>query len=284
MSARKADPATAGPALQGVSRALKVLDLIAQLPLRTSDLADELGISWATLQRTVAQLEADGFVYRDERGVFHIGRKTWLLGSTYLVGHRLLELAVPLFNREPGGQPSAVLQLVERSAGSSVVLLSKEGTRSEVITRTTYGHHFPLHCGAKGHVLLSHAPPSFVAEYLSQPLLELTPHTVTDPVRLRDTLDTVRAQGHAVTTADVQLFTGSVAAPIFDADGVSDACVSAIMSKSSMTPERVAQAIDTCQRLSQALSLGLGWKPLQHARHKAAQLDEAIQDPSLATS
>ncbi len=234
--------------------------------MRTSELAEELGISWATLQRTLAQLEADGFVYRDGGGLFHIGRKTWLLGSTYLVGHRLLEMAVPFFNREATGQTPSVLQLVERSGGSSVVLLAREASTSEVITRTTYGHHFPLHCGSKGHVLLAYADQEFIDDYLSHRLLALTPQTITDPDQLRASLAEVRAQGFAVTIGDVQTFTGSVAAPIYDADGGVEACVTAVMTRSQMTEPRVEETVDAVLRIAQALSLGLGWKPLQHAR------------------
>jgi DNA-binding IclR family transcriptional regulator len=254
------------PTLQGVSRALRVLDVVAQRPMRTTELSEELGISWATLQRTLAQLEADEFISRDERGNFHIGRKTWLLGSTYLVGHRLMELAVPLLTRESSLVPTSVLQLVERSGDTTVVLFSREAASKEVITRTTYGHHFPLHCGSKGWVFLANAEPEFVDRYLSEPLISLTPATVTDPDELRERLAEVREQGYAVTVGDVQSFTGSVAAPVFDDEGQVEACICAVSRRSSLTGDKQEQIVELVQRVAQTLSLGLGWQPLRHAK------------------
>lgn len=265
-AARSGESAEASPTLQGVSRALRVLDVVAQRPLRTSELSEELGISWATLQRTLTQLEADGFIKRDDRGLFHMGRKTWLLGSTYLVGHRLMELAVPLLTRESSNVPTSVLQLVERSGDTTVVLFSREAASKDVITRTTYGYHFPLHCGSKGWIFLAYAEPQTLDEYLSKPLISLTPATITDPAALRERLAEVRTQGYAVTVGDVQSFTGSVAAPVFDSEGQVEACVCAVTQRTSLAGDRQDQIVETVQRIAQTLSLGLGWQPLRHAR------------------
>lgn len=254
------------PTLQGVSRALRVLDEVAKRPMRTSDLAEALGISWATLHRTLAQLETDGFIRRDESGLFHVGRKTWLLGSTYLLGHKLLEMAIPLLSRGSSEVPSAVLQLVERSDGTSVVLYSREATSGEIITRTTYGYHFPLHCGSKGHVLLAYSPKEYVDEYLAGPLMSLTAATITDPAELRKVLAKVRDDGYSVTVSDVQSFTGSVSAPVFDAAGEVQACVCAVVQRSVLAGDRRELVIDLVLRLAQALSLGMGWQPLAYPR------------------
>lgn len=259
------------PTLQGVERALRVLDVLATRPMRTSDLADEFGISWATLQRTLAQLESAEYIERDELGLFRIGKKAWLVGSTYLVGHRLLELAIPVLSQASTEIPQAVLQLVERSGGTSVVLHSHETSSSESITKTTYGYHFPLHCGSKGLVLLAYEDESFVEDYLGQPLISLTSQTITDPGELRDRLAEVRASGYSVTRADVQSFTGSVSAPIYDAKGVVRSCVSAVTRRSALTGEKLDGILEVVLRIAQSLSLGMGWQPLWHARAPQAQ-------------
>lgn len=255
------------PTLQGVSRALRVLELLATRPMRASEAAEALGMSWATLHRTLTQLEEDEFLERDANGVFRIGKRTWLLGSTYLVGHRLLDLAIPLLTRASQDTPFAVFQLVERSEGTAVVLYSHEAQSGEIITRTTYGHHFPLHTGSKGHVLLAYAPEEFIERYLSGDLPRLTPASITDPDRLREVLQTVRQQGFARTVGDVQTFTGSVSAPVFDAEGEVVAAVCAVVSRVHLDggPQEAA-VIDAVQRLGQAMSLGLGWQPLRNLR------------------
>lgn len=249
------------PTLQGVSRALRLLELVAQHPMNASDAAEAMGLSWATFHRTLSQLEQDQFIERDSAGILRIGRRSWLLGSTYLVGHRLLELAIPHLRAAAEQAPFAVFQLVERSEGNAVVLYSHEAMSGEIITRTTYGYHFPLHCGSKGFVLLAYSPEAFVDEYLQQPLLSLTPTTVTDPEEIRQILTEVRAKGYSRTVGDVQPFTGSVAAPVFDSRGDVIAAACAIVSRSHLDggekEDRMVQAVTS---LAQSLSLGMGWQ------------------------
>ncbi|MEV7006725.1 IclR family transcriptional regulator [Streptosporangium sp. NPDC051022] len=255
------------PTLQGVSRALRVLELLARQPMRASEAAEALGMSWATLHRTLSQLEEDQFLERDSNGIFRIGRRTWLLGSTYLVGHRLLDLAIPLLTRASQDTPFAVFQLVERSEGIAVVLYSHEAQSGEIITRTTYGHHFPLHTGSKGHVLLAYAPQDFIDRYLAGDLVGLTPGSITEPDRLREVLTTVRQQGFARTVGDVQTFTGSVSAPVFDSTGEVVAAICAVVSRTHLDGgQHEAVVIDAVQRLGQALSLGIGWQPMRNLR------------------
>jgi DNA-binding IclR family transcriptional regulator len=257
----------AKPTLQGVSRALRVLELLASQPMRASDAAVALGMSWATLHRTLTQLEEDQFLERDASGIFRVGRRTWLLGSTYLVGHRLLDLAIPMMRRAAEDAPHAVFQLVERSEGTAVVLYSHEAMSGEIITRTTYGHHFPLHTGSKGQVLLAYAPDAFIDNYLSQDLPALTPASMTDPSELRQLLARIREQGYARTIADVQTFTGSVSAPVFDNTGSVIAAVCAVVSRNHLDGGSEEELIvDAVRRLAQALSLGVGWQPMRNLR------------------
>ena len=221
-------------------------------------------MSWATLYRVLSQLETDGFIERDTANVYRIGPRTWLLGSTYLVGHRLLDLAVPLLKQASAELGESVLQLVERTGTTAVVLYSQEAASGEVITRTTYGYHFPLHSGSKGLVLLAYAPDDFIDEYLSQELVAFTPATMTDPEVVRQRLVEVRKQGYAVTIGDVQSFTGSVAVPVYTSQGDVTAAICAVVPRSHIDgAERQARLLEAVQRVAQSASLGLGWQPMR---------------------
>jgi DNA-binding IclR family transcriptional regulator len=253
------------PTLQGVSRALRVLELLARSPMRATDAAAELEMSWATLYRTLSQLEADGFIERDSANVYRTGPRTWLLGSTYLIGHRLLDLGVPQVKQASQEIGGAVFQLVERVGGTAVVLYSQEASSGEVITRTTYGYHFPLHSGSKGLVLLAYADPAFIDDYLAGDLAPLTPATLTDPDEVRARLDEIRTRGVAITVGDVQSFTGSVSAPVFDLNDAVSACVCAVVPRSQVEDEhRRTALVEMVQGVAQSISLGLGWQPVRH--------------------
>lgn len=250
---------------------MRVLELIAERPMKASEVAEAMALPWATCYRTLSQLEKDQFIERATSGEYRIGRHTWLLGSTYLVGHPLLDLAVPLLQSASVELPTAVFQLVERSGDIALVLYSHESLAGEYITRAAYGHHFPLHSGSKGWVLLAYETDEFIDKYLSTPLLPLTATTITDPVQLRAELQHVRDQGYALTMGDVQSFTGSVAAPVFDASNTVVAAVCAIMLRSYLGDLTNQQrAVDSVMQVAQSLSLGAGWQPVRAAQQAQA--------------
>ena len=255
-----ADDGSPSATLKGVNRALLVLEHISRHPGRATDIAEAMGLSWATLHRTLRQLEQGGFLQRDpETGHFSIGRRMWFIGATYLANHQILELARQYLltaSRTRG----VTVQLVERSDRQTVVLYSSHP--DDEITKATYGYHFPLHAGSKGQVLLAFSDDAFVDAYLEDDLESLTPLTETEPTALRDRLRTIREQCYAVTVADVQLFTASMAAPVFNHKSQVVACVCFVTRKSTMTNDaRRDHLLEKLLETAQSISLALGWRP-----------------------
>jgi DNA-binding IclR family transcriptional regulator len=249
-------------AFRGLSRALHALEALAEQPMRPIELCERLGLPWTTVHRLLAQLTAQGFVEKEpDTGRYRIGQASWLVGSAYVVNHRILDAARPHLEML-AGDVNAVVQLCERAGNLAVTLFSHHRADAENIMKTSYGYQFPLHCGAKAQVLLAYAQPEFVEAYLAGPLKRLTPLTITEPDRLRDVLATIREQGFALTDRDVQIFTGSVAAPIFDRDGTVPASICLIMRASSFA-DRAATAVATEALLAvaRAISESLGWRP-----------------------
>lgn len=247
-------------ALKGVRRALHVLEYITIHPGRAVDISEGLDLSWATLHRTLQQLEQGGFLQRDpESNKYSIGSRMWFIGATYVANHRVLEISKP-YLEQARSLSGVTIQLVERSGIQSVVLFSSHA--DEEITKATYGYHFPLHTGSKGLALLAYAGEEFIDYYVNRDLEKLTPQTLTDPVELKQTLEDVRLQGYAVTIADVQPFTGSIAAPIFDKTGNAVACISFVAKKSTIEDKKKRERIlEPLISMTQSISISLGWKP-----------------------
>jgi len=246
--------------LKGVNRAVQILEYVAVHKGRATDIATSLGISWATLARTLSQLEQGGFLKKNsETNQYSIGSRLWFLGSTYVADHTALEMARPYLAQLASSHDSTV-QYVERSGGQSSVLLSLNSR--EPITKATYGYHFPLHAGSKGLVLLAHASEDFIEEYLAQPLSKLTPNTEIDPVKIYKSLLDIREKGYSVSVADVQPFTGSVTAPIRNAHNQVVAAISMIFRKSVLQQEEVlAETVEILIDASMNISMSLGWRP-----------------------
>lgn len=81
------------------------------------------------------------------------------------------------------------------------------------------GYPYPLYAGASSRVMLAFLSPETVARILDQNLVRLTHETVSDPAQLRQNLQEIRRVGYATSRGERQHGAGSVAAPLFGADG-----------------------------------------------------------------
>src|SRR5699024_5041045 len=136
----------APPTLSNLARAIRIIRELADRPRRPVDLVKELGFSWATLHRTLTQLETEGLVEREDSGRYRAGRQLWVLGSAYLAGLPLADVGRPHVRQASEEMPDVAFQLCVRS-GDSVAVLAAEQQTGNVITMSTYGFLFPLHCG-----------------------------------------------------------------------------------------------------------------------------------------
>lgn len=246
-----------------MARSFAVLDFLASSPGRVVDVTRSLNLPWATVHRTIIQLEQAQFLRRDpESNRYEIGPRLWHIGSAYLANHRVLNTAMPYLTKLEG-EDGIAMQVVERIGNQSVAIYSHQRVDDD-ITKAHYGYHFPLHCGSKGLVLLAGESKEFIQEYLRRDLEKLTPDTITDPARLASLLETVRRDGISVTVGDVQPFTGSMSAPIRDAGGQVIACLCFVFRKAvAKNAKRIDSLRDKLLQASHSISLDLGWRPGQ---------------------
>jgi len=249
--------------LRGMARALAIIEHLAVRPGRVVDVTNELGLPWATVHRIITQLAKANFLSRDQATKsYGVGPALWYAGTTYVAHHRVLRAAMPYLHKAEQINGIAV-QLAERIGGQAVAIYSAQPYATD-ISKAQYGYHFPLHCGSKGKVLLAFAVPDFVQQYLRRPLEKLTDLTVTDPDRLRQELQEIRQAGYSVTVADVQPFTGSIAAPIRDAAGDVVASLCFLGRKTLIQQDqRREELLEHLLHAAHSASIDLGWRPDQ---------------------
>lgn len=250
--------------LQGLGRALAIIEALADRPMRPKELSEALGVKWTTAYRTLAHLCDNGFLHRNSAtGVYSIGSRLYSIGSAYVAGQPVVQAARP-YLKAAVDETGTAGQLVQRDRYRAVALLALEAP-SESIPKTYIGFHFPLHCGSKGQVLLAFEEEAFIEEYLCRPLEALTAYSMTDPEELRTRLAEIREQGYAVTRRDVQLHTGSVAAPVQDASDRVVASLSLIANFTDLE-EREPKLVDAVLEAARSVSVLLGWRPPLPAR------------------
>ena len=137
-----------------------------------------------------------------------------------------------------------VVQLAVREGTEAVYVERLTGSRSvNVLTRV--GDRFALHATGVGLVLLAHAPSEVQEQVLAGELRSWTPHTETDPVRIRRVLAEVRRAGYAVSDRQVTDDAVSVAVPVTGPDGDVIASLSLVVRHGSVRPVSLVPALRT---------------------------------------
>jgi len=199
----------------------KTLDVLAAFSTRharlsLSEISRRSGLALTTTHRITADLTAWGALERTEDGAYVLGLRLWEVASLAPRGLPLREIALPIMEDLYEATHENV-QLAVRDH-LEVVYLERLTGRGAVRVLTRVGGRFALHATGVGLVLLAHASADLQDEVLAGRLRSWTPHTTTDPTRLRRSLAEIRRTGVAVSDRQVTTDAISVACPVRDAD------------------------------------------------------------------
>jgi IclR family pca regulon transcriptional regulator len=204
--------------VQSLSRGLGVITAFGpdRQSMTLSDVARLTGLTRATARRFLLTLVGLGYMRTDGK-FFSLTPHVLNLGFSYLSGLSLTEVAQPhvqdLASIVHESSSVAVLD------GDDVVYVVRVPTKRIMTVAISVGTRFPAFATSMGRILLAGMPMDQLDVYLGRvDLVPLTKFTVTDPVRLHQILDEVRAQGFAVTDQELEEGLRSTAVPIRDAN------------------------------------------------------------------
>ena len=205
----------AGPSV--TSRVLAVLSAFDERhpALTLSELSRRAGLPLSTTHRLLAELERWQAVERDDAGVYRVGRRLWQLGTLAPVQRELREVALtPMQDLYVATGENVTLAVL---SGRSALYVERIHGKASVPIESRPGKPLPLHATGVGKVLLAHAGPDLVEECLAD-LARVTPHTITDPARMRRELAAVRRTGYARSMEEMTPGTAALAVPVVDAE------------------------------------------------------------------
>ena len=226
--APSADGASAdGRPAGAVVRAVRLLDLIvAEGPLRFTELEERSALPKATLHRLLNDLSEERLVRFDERA------------SSWSAGYRILEMANRIWTRSDirvlardqllalnalSGETVQVSVLADVHA---VVIDHVESSRS-VRHSSGIGSRAPLYCTGAGKVLLAWCDVARRREILDRTsFARRTPNTLVARTPLERELAAVSERGYAIDAEEHFLGTCCIAAPVVDASGQAIAALS----------------------------------------------------------
>lgn len=211
-----------------VVTAIRVLEALSELqPVGLSALARDLDASKATVLRMLNTLSELGWVSQSQ-GI----SASWAITfHAYAVVARngtttgLRELALEPMN----GLQLDTTETIHLAVpdGKELVVIERLDTPHVLRAFLALGTRVPLHASGTGLAFLAASPDSFVAEYLNEPLENISGRSITSDVALREELQQIRERGYSINEEGLSTGITSVGAAIIgESSGLPIACVS----------------------------------------------------------
>lgn len=215
--------------VQSLARGLAVLRTFdaEHATMSLAGIATRAGLSRAVARRLVLTLEHLGYVRALGRE-YALSPRVLELGYGCLGSLKLTDLAQPLIEQ--------LAQRINHSCsmavldGQSIVYVLRVPVRRVMTVALGVGARLPAFAASMGRVLLAGLSDLDLDQWLAacRPVRH-TPHTATDPRRLRRIIREVRKQGYAYVEQELELGLCSLAVPVHDREGRVVAALNASM-------------------------------------------------------
>ncbi|MFJ2263482.1 IclR family transcriptional regulator [Streptomyces sp. NPDC087844] len=208
---------------------------------RLTEITARTGLAKATAFRLCADLVRLGLLDRDA-DTYRLGGKLFELGSLVPRRHDLRETALP-FLQDLFEATHETVHLGVRE-GRDVVYVERIHGHQTLALPSRIGGRLPLTCTGVGKALLAFSGSGLTEEVLGGPLPRLTPHSVTDPARLRTAIEQIQVSGLAYEEQEAALGVSCIASPVFDGP-TAVAALSVAVPLARFRPAQLAPAVRT---------------------------------------
>ncbi|HZS62999.1 MAG TPA: IclR family transcriptional regulator [Xanthobacteraceae bacterium] len=215
MQRSKPEPAAKRKRLSSVATAIRLLKSFSedQVEIGISELSRRLGVAKSTVHRLAATLVSEGLLEQDrETEKYRLGVALFRLGA--LVRRRM----------DISSQGRPFIYALREKTNESVHLAILDGTEimyvynlestQAIRMRSDLGVRKPAYCTAEGLAILAFQPGEVIETVIAQGLTARTPQTITDPDKLRKTLEAVRERGCAIEDEESEIGMRGISAPI----------------------------------------------------------------------
>jgi IclR family acetate operon transcriptional repressor len=211
-------------------------------------------------------MEKMGFVHQaGDLGLWSIGVKAFIVGSTFVENRDLIAIAHPLLRRlmEQSGETTnlAILDATE------AVFLDQVQCHEMMRMLARLGSRAPLHASGVGKALLAAMSEADVAEILhKRGLSRLTVNTIDTPEKLGVALRDIRRLGYAYDDEEHALGLRCLAASVYNEHSEPLAAVSIAGPKSRISDDRVAELGAIVARTARDITDAMGGRVLTPIR------------------
>lgn len=240
--------------ISSVDRALEVLLYLYREghEMGITQIANGMGIYKSTIFRTLATLEARGFVKKNqETDRYWLGPQLFLLGKAVENSMGLQDTVRPYAQRLYGmfGEVVnvTVMDRVPNDVYHGVIILKEESANQVLKANPPIGSRNECHCSSVGKCLLAFSKDIDLSVYDRYGLTPHTANTITTTQALREELERVRANGYALDQEELELGLTCIGAPILDRNGYAVAAISLSGPTSRMMADGMQRIQAVCQ-------------------------------------
>jgi len=260
-----------------VTKVLHILETLHDAPsgLQLKDVAQLTGINKSTAYRFLADLEHEGYVFRDSSGAYAIGVRLARLASGASYQTTLRKLSRP------------ILQQLWRVTGETVNIAVLDGREVLYLDVMESSHTFrlvsqvgmrrPVYCTALGKAMLAFIPEEEQQYFFDGMTFErFTPHTIRGATQLRKEFALIRQRGYSIDNEEAYLGSRCIGAPIFEASGKITAALSISGPTTRVTREKVTVVAAAAKSAATAISRTLGYAIAAKASDETRGEERAI--------
>ena len=205
--------------ISGLENGLAVIEAFDQERSRLSitEVSELTGLTRAAARRHLLTLTHLGYATQEGK-LFRLTPKVLRLGQSYMHSARLPRIIQPVLQKlayafqeaSSAGvlQDDDVIAVAAASAGRVVSATLQPGTR------------VPAYCTSNGRILVAAMQDGALDQWLDRQLLaQLTPHTITNPERLRLEILRARVNGYTMVDQELELGLRTIAVPLRNFSG-----------------------------------------------------------------
>lgn len=240
----------------GLARGLQLLMQFSrqERELTGAELSRRLNLPRASVFRMLHTLEQAGFLERADDGVsYRLGMAVLRLGFEWLASMDLTELGRPVIEelRDRCGYSA---HLVIRDA-REVVFVAKSPGRNAMFHSIQVGARLPAHATVLGRILLSGLNDTELRRlYPESSLQAYTAKTPTQLKQLKALIEQDRGRGYGISMGGFETGISTIAAPVFNGQGVVVAAVSISVPSARIEDEAVEPLVKHVQNAAHQLT------------------------------
>jgi DNA-binding IclR family transcriptional regulator len=245
---------------QAVLRAISLLKLFtdSQPEWGLTELSEAANLNKTTTYRLLTALESEDLIKRDTNSdIYRLGPFAITLGSRALRATDLRTLCQPELKKLAAfAKETASLELLV----DKEIFILDEVTADRVISGgQDIGSRWPAHATSTGKAMLAALSKERLNDLLPGLLTAVTPHTITDPDKLRQELAKIRTRGYAIADEELEIGLVAVAAPVMNYDKEAVAAISLGAPKVRIDANRVTELGQQVREAAHRISVQLGF-------------------------